>query len=92
MGDKVGNSVGARVGDCVGALVGALVGDEVGVRVGDWVGTKVGAFDVGALVGNSVPMRTRSIETFAVEGVVLVTIEFTMMRNVLAEPLKFGIM
>ena len=80
------------MGDEVGSRVGALVGDEVGVRVGDWVGTKVGAFVVGALVGNSVPMRTRSIETFAVEGVVLVTIEFTMMRKVLAEPLKFGIM
>ncbi len=76
------------MGDCVGARVG----DEVGVRVGDWVGIRVGAFVVGALVGNDVPVRTRSIETFALDGVVLVTIEFTTMLSVLVEPLKFGIM
>jgi hypothetical protein len=58
------------------------VGDRVGVRVGAFVGTLVGA-GVAA---------TRSIETLALDGVVLVTIEFTMMRNVLVEPLKFGIM
>jgi hypothetical protein len=52
--------------------------------VGDRMGVCVGAF-VGAFVGAGVA-ATRSIETFALDGVVLVTIEFTTMRNVLVEP------
>ncbi len=57
--------------------------------MGDWVGNWVGAL-VGALVGTGVG-ATRSIETLALDGVVLVAIELTIMRKVLVVPLKFGI-
>ena len=56
--------------------------------MGDWVGAWVGSI-VGILVGAAVA-ATRSTETLALDGVVLVVIEFTMMRNVLVVPLKFG--
>jgi hypothetical protein len=53
--------------------------------VGAWVGAIVGV-----VVGTGVP-ATRSMETVALDGVVLVTIEFTMMRKVSVVPSKFAI-
>ena len=82
-------AVGFAVARVVGFAVGArVVGFNVGARVGIFnVGARVGIFDEGTLVD----IETKSIEIPALAGVVLVTMEFTVMRKVLDVPLKFGI-